>query len=77
MFQLILTNSLIVVFSTQGAMFHETLFGTGAQSTAFESEALSTHPHKMTHFVLPGILATHIVDHGIQVELGRVGPTTK
>ena len=39
MFQLILTNSLIVVFLTQGAMFHETLFGTGAQSTAIGSEA--------------------------------------
>ena len=58
-------------------MFQETLFGTGAQSTAFGSEPLSAHPHKMTHFVLPGILATHIVEHGIQVELGRVGPTTK
>ena len=31
--------------------------------------SLSAHPHKMTHFVLPGILAAHIVEHGIQVEL--------
>ena len=30
---------------------------------------LSTHQHKMTYFVLPGILAAHFVEHGIQVEL--------
>ena len=64
MFQLILTKSLIVVFSPQGAMFLGLLL-----KVLLLEVKLSTHPHKMTHFVLPGILAAHIVEHGIQVEL--------
>ena len=56
--------AILAMFSPQGAMFLGLLL-----KVLLLEVKLSTHPHKMTHFVLPGILATHIVEHGIQVEL--------